>query len=1184
LAISLLACLAALFFCVSIAQAQVQTATVSGTAKDTSGGVLAGAAVAATNVATNSARSTITDSNGRYTIFELPIGSYDVQATMSGFQTVVHKGITLTVGANLVVDFSLPVGAVAQTVNVEAQVSQVETTTAAVSSLVTSKQVADLPLNGRNYTQLLYLAPGVAVLPSTTTVSVSGGGSGLYGNQTNISVGGSRPEGQAYLIDNEDVRDFFEHGAGMSALATALGVEGIAEFQVLTNSYSSQFAGNGVVMNSATKSGSNTLHGSAYEFFRNSALDGRNFFDFASTGKCTATCGAPGSIPVVTGDPIPPFRQNQFGGSLGGPVIKDKLFFFGNYEGFRSSLGSTFTSLVPMPYVANGYLPTSKVNASLACGTAPVGTPPPPSSGGPYTYVGFGCLDSQPSQAADAAASVRGVLALFNSAAGVRGADEGGYQPLTTVRVNTASDNYYMGRMDYNLSSNDTLFGRYISERATQFLPASGSAVLSDWPETDHNANQFFTLQERHIVSATTVNSLRGIFTRTYAAAVSGSLPNPTGVACSAAACPDPLQFVAKEPYAFNDFIDGRVTAGCPGCTAIGSPGLVPYTLAQEKYGGGDDLAWTHGAHSFKAGIAVTRVLTVAYSTFGFGETFTFLSEQNFLGGAAYGNTGNYPGHGNADRHFRELDFAPYFEDDWKVSNRLTLDLGFRWDFVTDPRGGPFNVVVHPPLPDTTPYYVNVLTGAGPSFATGFTPASHVFQGNPNVLNLEPRIGVVFDPFADHKTAIRAGFGIFHDQVEPREYAGEFYTNWPDAEAQGTGTFPPFPNAFPGITPGGEIKESVETGAESYSTSASPYVMQYSLTIQRQLAAGMVLSVGYIGAEGRHQFSSVDLNAPMCNTPGTAPGSEPTSNPAICGSLTTLPNFWSGVGTVPNPRINTTPNPYTASLPGAPPGGFPFFGQQTWEIPISTSNYNSLQVTLNRQFRGGLQAQAAYTYSRCMTTGSGSNATEQTVAAEDDPYNRLYDYGLCSFDIRHNLVVNGVYALPFKGNRLVGGWELATILRAATGIPLYVSEGGISGTDTALLGGYQFDRMNYSGTCPGGKGQVLGHWYDWFNSTCYSIPPLGSLGDVPDYSLEGPGVLSLDTSIIKDTKIWEKLNTEFRAEFFNVLNHTNLGVPNGSVLSNLTTFAPVGNAGNDGSVRATSTTSRQIQFALKLIF
>jgi hypothetical protein len=243
-----------------------------------------------------------------------------------------------------------------------------------------------------------------------------------------------------------------------------------------------------------------------------------------------------------------------------------------------------------------------------------------------------------------------------------------------------------------------------------------------------------------------------------------------------------------------------------------------------------------------------------------------------------------------------------------------------------------------------------------------------------------------------------------------------------------------------------------------------------------------------------------------------------------------------------------------------------------------------LQVTLNHQFSRGLQGQVAYTYSKCLTTGSGSNATEQTVSAEDDPYNRLYDYGLCSFDIRHNLVVNGVYALPFKGNRLVGGWELATILRAATGIPLYVSEGGISGTDTALLGGYQFDRMNYSGTCPGGKGQVLGHWYDWFNSTCYSIPPLGSLGDVPDYSLEGPGVLSLDTSIIKDTKIWEKLNTEFRAEFFNVLNHTNLGVPNGSVLANPSAFAPVGNAGDDGSVRATSTVSRQIQFALKLTF
>ncbi|MGC2330494.1 MAG: TonB-dependent receptor [Candidatus Acidiferrales bacterium] len=1188
LVVSVFACLAALLLlCVSTARAQVQTATVSGTATDTSGGALAGARIQATNVATNGVQSTVTDADGRYTIPDLPIGAYEIQASASGFQTVVHKGITLTVGAQPVVDFSLPVGQVSQTVNVEANVSQVETTTAAISSLVSSQQVADLPLNGRNYTQLVDLAPGVNVVPNHTVAGLGGQG-GFYGAQVNVSVGGSRPEGQAYLIDNEDVRDFWEHGPGAAALGTALGVEGLAEFQVLTNTYGAQFAGNGVVINSATKSGTNTLHGSGYEYLRNSALDARNFFDFTPTGACTGTCGTPGAIPVVTPNKIPEFRQNQFGGSLGGPIIKNKLFFFANYEGFRNSQGLTYIDYVPEPYVANGYLPTSQVNPAVpTCGPAPAGTPAPPATGGPYTYVGFGCLSPQ---AADAATAIKGILGLYGLAGAPTGSDQGGFGSLSTEGANVQNENYVLGRIDYTISDKDSLFGRYISDRARQFLPFSGSPVLPLWPETDIDRNQYFTLQERRIVSPTVVNSLRGIFTRTYANASTGNLPNPTGVACTAAACPDPLQFVAQEPYPQNKFPDGNTTIGCPVCgtSIVGSNGFIPYYIGQNKYGGGDDIVWTRGAHSLKAGIAITRVLTNFYGPFEFGEEFAWLSEQFFLEGSPFLNLATFPGHGNSDRNFKEIDYAPYFEDDWKVSNRLTLNLGVRWDFASNPTGGPFSVIINSPLPDQTPYFTNALTGAGPAFANGFTPVSHVWSSNPNTLNIEPRIGIAFDPFSDHKTAIRAGFGIFDDSIAPRTYASQFYFSPPYAAAVGQ-TIPTFPNAFAGITPGGPTPEAGEVAGVDYLTNRAPYEMQYNITIQRQLTHGTVLSVGYVGSEGRHLFSPTHLNPPMCNTPGTAPGSDPTDAPAICGSLTTLPNFWNGAigpgGPIANPRVNTTIDPYTASVPGGP---YPYFGDLITEMPVNTSNYNSLQVSLNRQFSRGLQGQVSYTYSKCLTTGSGTSGLEQANNAQDDPYNRLYDYGLCSFDIRQNLVVNGLYSLPFKGNRLVEGWQFATILTVSSGLPVNVVEG--NNADTALIGIISADRPDYSGTCPGGKGQLLKKWYEWFNESCYASPAPGALGDVGKFSLEGPGVLDLDTSIIKNTKISERLNLQFRAEFFNILNHSNLGLPNPATFANPALLADtpglnaVGNAGDSGAVALTNTSSRQIQFAVKFLF
>jgi hypothetical protein len=1092
---------------------------------DSSGAALVGAAVTVTNEGTSVSQSTVSDAQGRYSVPQLPIGIYDVEAKLTGFQTVVHKGITLTVGASPVVDFSLPVGNVSETINVEGQVSQVETQSATVSTLVSAEQVSQLPLNGRNYTQLLELAPGVQVINN----GASGGGvaGAFYGAQQNFSISGSRPEGQAFLIDNEDVRDFWEHGPGSAALGTTLGIEGLQEFQVLTGTYGAQFAGSGAVLNAATKSGTNDLHGSVYEFLRNSALDSRNFFDFQNNGTIHPT-------PVEK----PQFRQNQFGGSVGGPIVKDKLFFFANYEGLRNSTGQTNNTFVPEPYVALGELPCSVQGGAFspknpACPSGASGTPGTVSN--PILPIPGGLGSGAGSQSAAAASTIAGILALYPSPTSTSPANDfGGYSGYTSTGAVTASENYFVGRVDYNFSSKDSIFGRYVSDRANRLNPFSGSLVIPDWPEKDNSANQYFTLQERRIVSATVVNLVRFNYTRTFETAATTTPPNPL------------LQFVSGFP-------DGTIAAGCPGCGGLGANTGLPYYIAQNKFGGGDDLAWSHGAHNFKVGVAITRVQSNISAPFVNGGSVAFLTEQLFMTGQPYLFLGTYPGHNNSAREFREIDYAPYFEDDWKVTSKLTLNLGIRYDYATNPTGSPLNTIISPPFADATPYF----TYAGGRYANGFTPVSHVFKSNPNAANLEPRIGLAWDPFADHKTSIRAGFGIYHDQIAPRLYASNYYLAPPYASALNFAFFLPFPNPFPGFVAGGPTGQITEFAGVDYLTSSSPYEMQYDLTVQREVLRGTVLSVGFIGSQGRHLFSEVDRNPPECSTYPDC------SNPKTV--------VFSG------PRIDSTINPAT---------GVPYFSSLSTATAQQTSNYNSLQVALNHQFSHSFSGQASYTYSKCLTTGSASSGLEQGIFEQADPYNRLYDYGLCSFDVRHSFVTNGVYNLPFKGNRLVSGWQFTTILRANTGLPVTIQET----PDIANLQAIQGDRPNYSGTCPGGKDQVLGKWYNWFNGSCYTAQAAGTLGNVGRSSITGPGVLNLDASIIKNTKLWERLDTQFRAEFFNVLNHTNFAQPSsyGVVISNPSgpgyVDAPSGLPGQSGSIGVTSTIARQIQFALKLTF
>jgi Carboxypeptidase regulatory-like domain len=1184
-------------------QGQAQTATISGTATDPSGGALAGARVEATNTGTNVSQSTTTDAAGRYTIPQLAVGTYTVQASLSGFKTAVRSSVVLSIGGAVVVDFSLSVGEVTQTVNVESDVSRVETESSEVSTLISPRQMRDLPLNGRNFEQLITLAPGVSTIGAALN-AVTGR---LYGMQDNYSVSGSRPTGQMFLLDSTDIRDFWEHGTGSGYGGTSLGVEAIGEFQVLTNTYTSQFAGNGAVINATSRSGTNDLHGGAYEFFRNNILDARDIVD------------------PVSGPP--PFRRNQFGGSLGGPIKKDKVFFFGNYEGLRQSLATTTNIFVPEPYVALGKMPCNSPNGFPV---TPVAGSCVPSTSANSTQAGISIGDipganTTSQQIAGLYSLCKGCLPITptvpvtlpgNTSCAQPGCDLGGYYEVATKPPLVINENYYMGRVDFTLGPNDSLFGRYTFDNANVGDPRDPMEIF---PETDHTRNQFVTITERHVASATLVNSLRFSYVRNNEnSAAQGSLTAAQISKANAymttlggpAITTDPLRFVPNFPGELPRQ-DGQ-NAGYEGVFVIGPDPNRPDEIVQNKFSGGDDVVWTHGAHSLKIGIVVTRVQTqnlqTAYSNGGYFLSYASVNPffrpnydgQLWLTGQPFFAFAVPAGSNNATRYFREIMIAPYIQDDWKITPRLTLNLGLRYDYDTNPvgwsfGGGPMTTLVNSYLPPIGPI-------APPAGFPVYTPVRHVFAHNINAGNFGPRFGFAFDPFRDHKTSIRGGAGIFFDPTAGRLWESNFINTAPSGFS--FLFFPAFPNlcAPSDCNAAGAISQFA--GVTYQPHGGSPYQITYNLNVQREIAPGTVFSVGYVGSVSRHLWTQGDINPPQCLTfpnckalpqipasrPTTSggaqifiPGSagqcaDPNQNDATApggagsgcyGSGAQFADFATFQTGQPGPRINTG------------------FGSMIQAYNTGASSYNSLQVALNRQFAHNLAGQVNYTWSRCIDDGSFASSLEEFAQLVTNRYNQRYDYANCTFDIRHNISANGLYSLPFKGNRFVEGWQVAAIVGIHTGLPLNVYNSGIQFGDPADLGTQWGSRANYTfapGCSPNHliKKRISPTTIQWFDPSCYEAQAPGFLGNVKRDSLGGPGTFSADISITKNTKITEKLNVQFRTECFNCFNHFNVGGTGAGILGSIN--VPGNAAGQTTFSQSPVVTPRQIQFAVKFDF
>jgi outer membrane receptor protein involved in Fe transport len=1052
-------------------EAQLTTATISGTVTDASGGVIPGASVSVLQVETGSVRTTVSDDEGRYRVPLLQPGAYEVSAELVGFQTAVRSGITLAVGGRAVIDLSLNVGAISERVIVEGEAALVETTTSAISGLVDDKKIRDLPLNGRSFEQLALLQTGVSIFHSANTDSTVGTG-------TKFSVAGSRPAHNNFMLDGISINDSASSTPG-SASGSNLGVEGIREFKVLTSSYSAAYGRNsGATINIVTKSGTNQLHGSVFYFHRNSALDARNFFDIDPINFTERSDAAE-------------FKRNQFGFSLGGPIVEDKTFIFGTYEGLRERLGLPNVGIVITEDARNGILPTG--NVTVADSVKPFFPFIPLPNGREFPDATAEFLSS-PSKRTD--------------------------------------EDYFSVRLDHEISENHNIFGRYTFDDGEVITP--DQIVL--YEDVFNSRHQSFVLEERSILSPSLINTARVGFSRSFFQLDSACITQ----------CPD--TFIPGR--AFGKFRFGQAQSGPAPISTIGTenPALAPYTTYQF----GDDMNWTRGSHALQFGASVTRIQnnTVINGT-GTNGQFVFDSVESFVTGAPDEFSADTDG-SNRHRGWRQTHFGFYIQDEFNYSPALTFNLGLRWEFVTE-------------ITEAAGRTAQLVNFSDSEFTEG-KPLFN-FTGH----QIQPRLGIAWDPFGNGKTAIRAGAGIFHNQLVAYWYnlAGANLLPFVRTASLNAPPAIPFPDAFESASAGFPF------GIPNQADADVPMFIHYNLNIQHEVLPDTVLSLAYVGSRGMHLPRANDGNPVkfvIC-----------PEDPCPAGSPDGV-KFWSApffVGPNGNGRQNGN-----------------FFLLLFTQNDVN-SFYNSLQVSLNKRFSNNLQYQFSYTYAHSIDDGSQQLGSEGLNSSQNhiDVDNRKADRSHSNFDIRHNFVANATFDLPFGQGHQIGGassgfasflmsgWQVNGIVTVSDGSPFSPLVGSNISDNGDVI------RPDRPSLVPGANNNpVLGGADQYFDPTAFELGPRGFLGNLARNSMIGPGFASVDFAVTKTTQLAggdSPVDLQFRAEFFNIANRANFSLPDPTLYNGIGFFVPTQFAtprGRAGRIDKTVSTSRQIQVALKIIF
>ncbi len=1118
-------------------QAQVTGGTISGTVVDTTGRLIPNCSIVITNTATGITRNLTTNSDGFYTAPNLQAGSYEVTFTAPGFRTEAKKGITLTVGATVVSDLTMQIGTAIETVQVQTDVPDVQLASSDISAVVNAMTVRELPLNGRSWTDLATLQPGVNRIQTQPDFS-AGTDRGNRGFGQQLTISGARPQQNNYRLDGVSLNDY-ANGAPGSVLGGSLGVDAIQEFSVLTSNYSAEYGKtSGGVVNAITRSGTNQIHGSAYEFLRNNHLDTRNFFD-------------------APGQPTPPFKRNQFGGAVGGPIVKNHTFFFVDYEGTRQSKGITTVATVPSENARNGILADGNVTVDPNAAA----------------YLTFYPIPQNPLPGGN------GDLGLF-----------------TFAGQQVVNENFLTARVDHRFSEKDSLFGSYMYDKT----PYSAPDGLNNVEFTTLTSRQFAAIEETHSFTPGFVNSVR----------IGGNHEVVNNNQSLKAINPDAARVdlgVGGTAFAGRAAAQVLIGGGVSDFTGGigGSPTYFYHWNSAQIY---DDAFWTRGKHSIKFGGAVERMMlnvladTDPNGIWQFNTLSDFLTNnpKRFQGGIASTLT---------PRNLRQTLFGVYVQDDWRARSNLTLNLGLRYEMTTT-------------ISETRGKLANLrnisdeLAVCGTMAPTGCSGTGPFFASNPTLKDFEPRVGFAWDPLKNGKTAIRGGIGMFDVQPLPYQYillatqASPFF-QYTVIKAPKTVCSPPdsCPNPFFNFA-GQDIQFPANRLRTTY-TDPNPkrtYVMQWNFNVQQQLTPSLAAMVAYVGSSGVHQPFRVD-DANLVIPTKTSAG-------YLWPKVDVLGNTF-----VPGVCDQTNPDGSDPDQCVSPDTINPHFGSVRGMFYRGHSSYHALQLQLAKRMSHGFQLQGTYTWSKSIDTSSASVAgdTFGNSISSLNWFDLRLGRGLSDFNVGRTLVVNGTWEVPTPksfsalGQHALGGWELGIIFTASDGVPFTPTwatgadpAGTLSGDDWAYV-----NRLGGAGcktlTKPGHLQYIKTECFQvpvapdqaFFDANCDPAPPsLGgplAAGDLRCFNLRGntgrnvitgPGLTSLDFSVFKNNyikKISERFNIQFRAEIFNILNHANFAPP--ATPTNTDIFDGTGNLSDGvGLLTKTTTTAREIQFAVKVIF